>query len=643
MFFEQDTADSGEESGTVRDVLPRFLVVDDDEIDRMQVTRLLKEIFGDDLALDYATTWDEAVAAISQNAHDICIIDHHLGSGTGLKIVEDAGAMDSDSDRIFILLTGSEDRDVDVEATRAGVADYLIKGELTASRLERCLRYAMASATQRRLLKEQAAELEQAKVAIEAEMKRHIAVAEDLQRTKTELIATVARAELSERRHRWLGRHDQLTQIPNRLLFTEKIEDGLEQAKRTGKRMALFLLDIDRFKWVNDTFGHQTGDGLLLQVAERLCVVVRKSDFVARLGGDEFAIIATNLEKEDMAAIVAEKIVTTLSETFEINGHRIDTGVSVGIAVTTKERIGTEKLINNADAALYRAKSAGRGGYRFYDKALNEEVQRAHILRREIPRAIEDDEFSLVFQPIFNIASEALCGVESLARWHHPALGHVSPGEFILEAERGGDIIPLSAALLEQAVRTLAEWKTTVLANTPVTVNVSAVVLKEGDLIETTKELLSRHGVAPRLLGFEVTETAALENLECAVAQLEELRSLGVAVSIDDFGTGYSSLAIATALPADVLKIDLSFVAGMLQRSADAVAVKSSIALAHSLGIRAVAEGVETEQQLNALRLLGCDEAQGFLLARPMPARDLLAWEEQRQAARNVRGVAAGE
>jgi len=609
---------------------PRFLVIDDDEVDRLNCQRLLAEIFGPMLHLDFAATWDEAVATVAAAEHDVYLVDQFLGTGTGLEIIETAAQ--KDDTRIFILLTGQENHDVDMAATRAGVADYLIKNDLTPRRLERCLRYAIESMRQKRQLIEQAVELRQAKAAVEQEVRKQLALTADLKRAQCQLTEALARAEQSERRHRWLAEHDLLTGIPNRNLFADKLRQGLEQASRSNKHLALLLLDIDRFKWVNNTFGHQVGDSFLAKVAERLADSLRNSDIVARLGGDEFAIIATNLDQKNSASIAAEKVLASLSQPFDISGHHIETSASIGIALfTAEQRKDPDDLMQMADAALYRAKTLGRGQFQFYDNTLNEQVQRASLLKRELPQAIESRQFNLVFQPKIDLTTGDLAGLEALTRWTHPRLGPISPGEFIPVAEATGQIIPLSEWVFEQACRTASSWKGTVMAGVPVAVNLSALQLKQGELVSWILSLLERFSLDPTVLALEITETAALENLPLAITQLNRLRSLGMTIAIDDFGTGYSSLALATALPADCLKIDLSFVSGMLENPADAAAVDTTITLARSLGMRTVAEGVETAAQLAHLHDRACNEVQGYFFVKPLPADEILAWYEDRR------------
>lgn len=582
----------------------RVLIVDDDEVDRLNCRRLLLQIFGEKAEIELASSWDEAHGIMSDAAHDVYFVDYSLGARTGLELIK--AVSDDAAPGIFILLTGHENRQVDIAASRAGVIDYLVKGELSLGRLERCLRYAMEAARQKRLLIAQADELRKAKVGIEV---------------------ALSRAEKSEGQYRWLAQHDMLTRIPNRALFAEKLRTGMQNASRSNHYLALFLLDLDRFKTINDTRGHQVGDGLLVAAADRLSQAIRETDTVARLSGDEFAIIVTNLNEKQYASVAAEKFIRILEKPFNIMGNRIEIGSSIGIAIFSPDSdLTSADLTVRADTALYRAKAAGRGQFQFFDEALNMKVQRSTLVQKELAKALGTRDLSLAFQPKINLQSGAVVGLEALARWTHPTLGPISPGEFIPAAESTGLILPLSEQIFEEACRTAVAWRGTTLHGVSIAVNLSAVQLQQHDLVADVSRLLDRYGIDPAQLELEVTETAALRNLELATAQLANLRALGVKIAIDDFGTGYSSLSLATSLPSDCLKIDRSFVSGMISKSPDAAAVSATITLAHSLNLKAVAEGVETPEELDYLRARGCDQAQGYFIARPMPADDILAW-----------------
>lgn len=357
--------------------IPRVLVIDDDADDQRIISRFLKKMFGDDLALEFESNWLDAKAAVEACRHDIYIFDQNLCHGTGLEIIESVAC--EEDPRVFILLTGGDDPAVDKAATRAGVADYLIKGELTFSRLERSLRYATESMWQKRRLVEQANQLRDAKTAIEAEVLKHQTLTAELRQVQAQLQQALKRSEESETRQRWLAQHDPLTKIPNRNLFDEKLRHMIAEAAQNNAAMALFLLDIDHFKLVNDTFGHQIGDGLLIQVADRIKQVLRSSDIAARLGGDEFAVVAGNIEDSARASLVAEKIIAGLSRPFEVSGQVIETGASIGISISNpKESQNSDEMIRRADTALYQAKSGGRGVFRFFEDTML--LNKANIL-----------------------------------------------------------------------------------------------------------------------------------------------------------------------------------------------------------------------------------------------------------------------
>ena len=437
----------------------------------------------------------------------------------------------------------------------------------------------------------------------------------------------MVRAENGEKQYRWLAQHDLLTGIPNRSLFLAQLQRDLANAERSGRPMALYMIDLDRFKLVNDSHGHKIGDGLLVQFATRVNRFLRKTDSLARLGGDEFAIITTNLDREAAASVMGEKIIDAVVEPFIVDGHRIESGASVGIVVFDgHEDVSPDELLQRADFALYRAKDAGRQQYQFFDEELNRVILRNNLLKRELSKAIGTDQSHLVFQPKIDIATKLIKGVEALSRWTHPELGIISPVEFIPLAEMTGQILDLSNWVMEAAFRTTGMWRGTVLENVPIALNVSAVQLKSGDLVNNVKELMRRYDVRASDIALEITETTALEDLEAGIDRMTALREMGVSIAIDDFGTGYSSLALATTLPADQLKIDKSFVSGMLTRSSDAAAVKASITLAHAMGMLVVAEGVEHMTEFEYLERRGCDQVQGFLIVTPLRALELAEW-----------------
>ncbi|ROR32422.1 bifunctional diguanylate cyclase/phosphodiesterase [Inmirania thermothiophila] len=423
-----------------------------------------------------------------------------------------------------------------------------------------------------------------------------------------------------EERIRRLANYDPLTELPNRRMLRERFVEMLEQGRRLGVRLAVLYLDLDRFKDVNDTLGHEVGDRLLAQAGERLRGVVRNGDLLARLGGDEFAAVLWN-GTEETARSVAERVQAVLEAPFRLGGREVRVGASIGIARFPEDGDDVDVLLRRADIAMYRAKR-GRLGHAFYHQGEEEAVARRLTLEEALRRAFAADELELHYQPRVEMPAGRIRSLEALVRWRHPERGLVPPGEFITAAEEGGLIGELDRWVREAACRQLARWQGEGIA-VPVAVNVSAVELRNEGLAESIGEALRRHGVAGRLLEVEITESAAMEDPERSVTVLGAIKAEGVAVSIDDFGTGYSSLSYLKRLPADHLKIDRSFVAGLGGGGADEDIVRAIIAVAGSLGLEVIAEGVETEAQERFLLEAGCRLAQGYRYGRPVPAAEM--------------------
>lgn len=594
----------------------KFLVVEDDEVDRLTCCRFLKQSFGEGSDIRSAMSWDEAVAAIDAHEFEVFIVDQNLGGRTGLELIERYSA--TMQDPIFILLTGQEDRVIDLAATKAGASDYLIKADLSPARLERSIRFALSMSAQKRELIAITQALEVAKFGAQEESRKHLALAQELESMQNQLRTTLSRAEESERQYRHLAQHDVLTGLPNRMLFADRLDVAFANVKRQRNSAALMLCDLDRFKHINDTLGHQTGDYLLNEVAQRLKDCVRESDTVARFGGDEFAILLTNLEAQADAAHVAEKILNKLSEPYTLSDQEISSSISIGIATLNGTVTDLDELMYQADLALYRAKDSGRNQYRFFDIDLNIDAKRVGTIRRDLDTVLQGKNFYLEFQPKLDLRTGTLNGVEALARWRHSTLGQIPPAEFIPLAEASGQILTISDWIFGEASRMARQLKVLLGRNLPISVNLSPVQLKQGGLLALTEHLLETHKIDPCMLEMEVTETTAVENLSWASDQLRMLRDLGIKIAIDDFGTGYSSLALATKLPADQIKIDRSFVSGMLETTSDLAAVHATVSLAHSLGMTVVAEGVETRKQLDYLMGIDCNCAQGYFIGRPM-------------------------
>jgi diguanylate cyclase (GGDEF)-like protein len=419
----------------------------------------------------------------------------------------------------------------------------------------------------------------------------------------------------SEARIRHLARHDALTDLPNRLMFRESMEGARKRIDR-GEVVAIVAIDLDHFKTVNDTLGHNIGDTVLKMFAERLRASCREGDTVARLGGDEFAVLTGALNHPQDAAILAERIVRTAAEPFDVEGHNIMIGASVGIAVAPGDGVDADALLKNADLALYRAKGEGRGAFHFFEKGMDAALQERRSLELGLRQALARNEFRLVFQPLFNLKEGKVCGLEALLRWYHPERGTIPPAEFVPIAEEAGLIVPIGEWVLREACGAAVSWPPDI----HVAVNLSAVQFRNRHLYAHVKSALDASGLQPDRLELEVTESLLLTDSETTLRTLHELRKLGVRISMDDFGTGYSSLSYLRSFPFDKIKIDKSFVSEMSAKDDSRAIVKAVIGLGRSLGMSTAAEGIETEAQLDLVRQQGCTEVQGFLLSPPLPA-----------------------
>ena len=431
----------------------KILLVEDDEDDFILTRELLHEIFGTQVGLDWIDDPDRALAAILGNTHDICLVDYRLGKKDGIELVREAARQDCSAP--IILLTGLDDREIDIEAMEAGAADYLVKSQITAPLLDRAIRYAI----ERKRIQESLAKLAQ---------------------------------------------YDPLTGLANRSLFQSRLKDALASAKRTGQMIAVMLLDLDHFKDINDSLGHPAGDALLKDVAVRLKHNVRETDTVARLGGDEFAVIATNIDHLEGVATVAEKLVDAIAVPFDFENNEIRTGTSVGISVSPPDVSEPEHLLKHADFELYQAKSAGRGTWQFYDAEMNAKRQARKTMEDHLARALERNEFTLFYQPKINARTGEATGAEALIRWLHPEYGMVPPLEFIPIAEESGQIVEIGAWVVRTACAQHLAWREAGLPPVPVAVNLSPVQFKNGDLPLALRAIVAEFGLSPGFIELEI-------------------------------------------------------------------------------------------------------------------------------------------
>ena len=444
----------------------------------------------------------------------------------------------------------------------------------------------------------------------------------------------VQRRRVAEAQILQVAMRDPLTRLPNRTALHDRLEQLVRMANRHGDTLAFLFIDLDRFKLINDTLGHDVGDAALVEVAERLTRTLRDSDTVARLGGDEFAVLLPEVGDADEAVQMAGKLITALNEPAALHGHRLHLSASIGVALYPGHGDTGEQLMRHADQAMYQAKQSGSGRVCLFSPQLNQRSRDLLALENDLRDALKRNELLAYFQPQAVVGLAEVCGAEALVRWRHPHLGILGPDHFIRFAEERGFIHQIGRQMIDMALAQLATWDDEGLHVPRMSVNVSALELGTG-YAEMVEAALDRHGVSPHRLELEITESALAADAVGTLSLLARLRKLGVSISVDDFGVGYSSLGQLRRLPIDTLKIDQTFIAEIDSNEQDAAIVSAVVTMARSLGLRTVAEGAEKESHLAVLQRLGCDCVQGYVLARPMPAAQFAQW------VRNFAGVDA--
>lgn len=557
----------------------RVLIAEDDPISRRVLqSALTKRGYEVEVVCDGEAAW----AALQEpHAPRLAVLDWMMPGLDGLEVCKKLRARAEGPYIYTILLTAKAQRDDMLMGLNSGADDYVVK-PFDPNELHARLR------SGKRVL--------------------------DLQ-------AQLLAAEESARMQAII---DPLTGLPNRLLFGEKLKDGLERASREDRPLAVLFLDLDNFKIINDSLGHNVGDTLLKSVAERLSGALRASDTLARMGGDEFTCVLERLHAPCDAAAKAEQLIDLMSEPFNIDGREMFVSASIGISVFPADGDDAETLVRNADAAMYRAKDRGKNAVHMFTEDLNEAVSERMMTESGLRRAIERDELELHYQIRVDLSTGVTPGMEALVRWRHPERGLLFPDSFIHVAEDCGMIEPLTEWVLAEACRQNKEWQDAGFMRMDVGVNISPKLFHRVDLVKWVEKVLSASRLAPRYLNLELTETAMMQSPEHAVQVLTNLKAMGVSNSIDDFGTGYSSLSQLGRLPIDAVKIDASFVRTLTGEDSDDSIPKAIIAMAHSLNLRVVAEGVENLSQLQHLTRLGCDEIQGYFISRPVSACEVV-------------------
>lgn len=564
---------------------PRILVIDDDD----QVRRVLLDIFSGVYDCNEASSAEAALKVLAQDSFDLVLSDINMGGMSGLELVPHVHSLSPDS--VVLMISGQSNIETAIEAMRAGAFDYIMKPfdiRHVEAAVERALK-------QRLLL---------------GEKRRY---KDELEKLLLERTAQVDR----------LAYYDTLTSLPNRTLFEDRLTQAVALAQRADKKVAVLFIALDQLKKVNDSLGHLAGDQLMQEAAVRLRGCVTKSDTVARFGGDQFVLMLPEIERTKDAVDVVALIQETLNPPFKLGRQELFATASVGISFFPDDGKETSSLVKNAGAALYRAKKSGGNEYRFYTADMHAKASKRFELETSLRRAIDNREFLLHYQPRVAIDSLQIVGLEALVRWQHPKLGLVPPGDFIPLAEETGLILPIGEWVLREACKQNCKWQNKGLARMRVGVNISARQFQQQHLADTVMLILEEAELAPEFLQLELTESSIMSNAEATIEVLTKLQTSGVSISVDDFGTGFSSLSYLKRLPIDSLKVDQSFVRELATDPDDAALVMAIVSLAHTLRLRVVAEGVETQEQLRFLRLLRCDEIQGYLISKPLPVEGI--------------------
>ena len=572
----------------MKELLPRarILIVDDEE----SIRSLVRELLASDHECMVAGSVDEASTVLQENTFDLVLSDIDLGDSSGLIMVPQI--LERSPETVVIMISGQQSIESAIEAMRVGAFDYITKPF----------------------------DLRHVQAAVNRALEHHRLLAG--KRQYENHLEELVQQRTAEIEH--LAFHDRLTDLPNRFLFEDRVAQAIATAQREKHPLAVLLVSLDRMRQITDTLGHAAGDMLLNQAAARLRDCVGQADTVARFEGDQFAILLTDFSEAADAAESAAAIMQAFRQAFRLGDQDVYVTTSIGISVFPFNGADNATILQNASAALERARMNGGNDYQFYAAEMNAMAVKRLTLETSLREAIAKDEFVIHYQPVLTLATGEVVGVEALVRWRHPELGILPPANFIGLAEETGLIIEIGETVLRRACLQTLEWEARGYGQLRMAVNISARQFQQKYFYERIVAILDETGLDPKRLELELTETSIMENAVAAADLLGRLRALGVRLAIDDFGTGYSSLSYLKMLPIDTVKLDRSFVSGATTDPKDAALVMAIVTLAHNLQLKVIAEGVETEEQKTFLRLLQCDEGQGYLFGKPMP-EDVLA------------------
>jgi len=677
----------------------KVLLVEDDEDDYVLTSELLKDVVGTEYEITWAPNYASGLAAMLGNQHDVCLVDYRLGEGTGIELLSEA--IENGCRLPMILLTGQGDHEIDMEATRAGAADFLVKGALESTTLERAIRYAVARAKTLESLRESDGRfrsvVESANDAIILIDKRGEIVSwnrtartifgyEDIEIMHRPIVAlfpdtyadTIRKMEDCDpmiiaglvypgcRATELLGKkkdgsefpleitisswetakgpyysaiirdstqrkslenqlteqalHDPLTKLANRILFKDRVEHALSGSNRKNSHGAVLFLDLDNFKNVNDTLGHEAGDSLLISVAARIRSCLRAEDTAARLGGDEFAVLLQDTTRTDGGKLVAERILESLRLPFSIAGKELFIGSSIGIAESSDSVWSPDDLLRNADVAMYIAKTTGKNRYVVFENKMHETLIKRAEIETELRHALEYGEFEMRYQPIVSLLNNEIIAMEALVRWNHPRRITIGPDEFMPIAEESNMLEELGAWILLESCTQAAAWQREFPSVPPIelNVNISNRQFQDEKFVATVAAAIETSNLLPRSLILEITERTMLIDTEATIAKMQAIKDLGVRLAIDDFGTGYSALSYLHRFPIDVLKIDKSFIEKIDDGKEGLAMARAIISMSESLRLDTIAEGIENPDQIKTLMGLGCERGQGYHYAVPL-------------------------